>query len=288
MLQTAISGYINGSKRLVVPGFGTFLHKENGKIVFVEFLKKDDGVLVSMLIRDYVMSEEQAREAIADFVLTIKKSIGATGSYIIAGVGTMGTDANGLYELTYNPNIRAAVTPAAETPGTDEPQDSAESEPIDLEEPQPGHTTESQRADAPLVLDMTEEPMPTSIPRPKQEKQEESLGKKIFNDYFDEQQSAAAPTHREEAAPPKPEQRPRPSEQPQRTHTAHPAPVRKKRASNRRADLIVVIAVTAALIAIGSMIYGIMVESKPANMIQPTTVDNGAAPQSDTIPTPVE
>lgn len=46
MINKIIAEYLRTNKRLVVPHFGAFIRKENSEaIVFVPFLKKDDGVL---------------------------------------------------------------------------------------------------------------------------------------------------------------------------------------------------------------------------------------------------
>jgi len=47
MINKIIAEYLRTNKRLVVPHFGAFIRKENSEaIVFVPFLKKDDGVIV--------------------------------------------------------------------------------------------------------------------------------------------------------------------------------------------------------------------------------------------------
>ena len=43
MINKIIANYLAGGKRLVIPQFGAFIHKEgDGTVVFVPFLKKDD------------------------------------------------------------------------------------------------------------------------------------------------------------------------------------------------------------------------------------------------------
>ncbi|MDL2320698.1 hypothetical protein LJC45_06170 [Alistipes sp. OttesenSCG-928-B03] len=106
MIDSIITGYINNNKRLVVPDFGAFIRKDGGELVFVEFLKKDDGVLNSLLRTEYGLGETEAGEAIAEYAATVRRTVGQTGQYVVEGVGTLHTDPNGLYALRYDPQAR--------------------------------------------------------------------------------------------------------------------------------------------------------------------------------------
>ena len=49
MISKIIHDYLLHDKRITVPGFGSFIRKENGQIAFVEILRADDGVLSSLV-----------------------------------------------------------------------------------------------------------------------------------------------------------------------------------------------------------------------------------------------
>ena len=49
MVNKIIADYLKTNKRLIVPQFGAFLHKDDGTVAFVPFLKKDDGVLIQLI-----------------------------------------------------------------------------------------------------------------------------------------------------------------------------------------------------------------------------------------------
>ena len=50
MVNKIIVDSLKAGKRIVIPQFGAFLHKDtDGGIVFVPFLKKDDDVLAGLL-----------------------------------------------------------------------------------------------------------------------------------------------------------------------------------------------------------------------------------------------
>ena len=127
MIDNIITAYLQHNKRLVVPDFGAFIHKDDGEVVFVEFLKKDDQVLSTLIRKEYSMDEAETRNVIEEYVLNIRRTVGATGKYVIEGIGSLHTDANGLYALVYNPLARkeAAQTHHAtadeQTPAPEEP-----------------------------------------------------------------------------------------------------------------------------------------------------------------------
>ncbi len=106
MIDNIITSWLRSNKRLVVPEFGAFIHKDDGEVVFVEFLKKDDGVLTGLLQREYATDETEARGIIDEYVFNIRRTVGATGKYAVEGLGTLRTDANGLYALLYDPRVR--------------------------------------------------------------------------------------------------------------------------------------------------------------------------------------
>ena len=114
MINKIIAGYLRTNKRLVVPHFGAFIRKENSEaIVFVPFLKKDDGVLQQLLVSEYGMDSADAQAVIDEFIAEIKESIAARGAYVIEGVGRLMTDSNGIcyLELGAAPAQAAAVRP---------------------------------------------------------------------------------------------------------------------------------------------------------------------------------
>lgn len=114
MINKIIAEYLRTNTRLVVPHFGAFIRKENSEaIVFVPFLKKDDGVLQQLLVSEYGMDSADAQAVIDEYIAEIKESIAARGAYVIEGVGRLMTDSNGIcyLELGAAPAQAAAVRP---------------------------------------------------------------------------------------------------------------------------------------------------------------------------------
>lgn len=113
MVGKVIRDYMEGgAKKLTVPGFGTFMRKEgspegndHGTVIFVDLLRKDDGLLRE-LVEDYGQYSEVEAMALVDrFIFETRTAIERTGSSVIDGFGTMMLDHKGLYEFDYSPRV---------------------------------------------------------------------------------------------------------------------------------------------------------------------------------------
>ncbi len=113
MVAKIIREYMEaGNKKLTVPGFGTFMRKDSGEVIFVDLLRKDDGKLRE-LVEDYGhYSEVEAMALIDRFIFETKNSIGKNGSAPVTDFGTMVLDDKGLYQFDYMPQAK----PAKENP----------------------------------------------------------------------------------------------------------------------------------------------------------------------------
>jgi len=96
-----ISELIAQNKRLVIPGFGTFLLKDDltQNIVLTPFLKKDDGVLTVALCKKYNVDAQESHEMITKFISAINDSLSTIGKFYITGVGVLTLDSNGVMGL---------------------------------------------------------------------------------------------------------------------------------------------------------------------------------------------
>lgn len=112
MIDGIIAKYISANKRLVIPELGTLLRKESGELVFVELMRKDDGVLAAYAASEKGIGEPQAREAVAEYVAAVKKACADNGEYRIEGVGVLRKAADGT--LGFESATDAATVPQAE------------------------------------------------------------------------------------------------------------------------------------------------------------------------------
>ena len=126
MVNKIIVDSLKAGKRIVIPQFGAFLHKDtDGGIVFVPFLKKDDGVLAGLLSSNYGLSNEEAYGIIAEYVAQVKKSVTERGCFVVEGIGQLKIDSNGVCYLETDQRDNKIPT----TPGTSAARPVAPSQP---------------------------------------------------------------------------------------------------------------------------------------------------------------
>ena len=81
-ISAIIAQYIATETRLVIPEVGTLIRrKESGEVVFMEILRKSDGVLVGLIVNTLDVSPSKANE------------IAVTTSALITGIRLMAVSA---------------------------------------------------------------------------------------------------------------------------------------------------------------------------------------------------
>lgn len=114
MISKIIHDYLLHDKRITVPGFGSFIRKENGQIAFVEILRGDDGVLSSLVRKQGDYTEVEAAAVIDRFIFEIKHALQTKGSIRIKGLGTMSAAAGGKISFSSESDAVKSPTPAPE------------------------------------------------------------------------------------------------------------------------------------------------------------------------------
>lgn len=106
MIVELISKYLESNKRLVVPNLGTFIVKEAGRtVLFSNLIKTDDGVLRSLLEATGV-SELEAAGSVDRFVFEVNYRLENTGVCHLDGFGELRSGANGTVQFTFNPKAK--------------------------------------------------------------------------------------------------------------------------------------------------------------------------------------
>ncbi len=116
MLTKLISQYLASHRRLIVPGLGAFIVKESeGKVLFSELLKGDDGLLRSLLA-ERGLSEIEVAAMIDRFVFEVKhETKEMAGEYVMAGFGVFSRAENGKLSFVFNDaQIEEVDAPAEE------------------------------------------------------------------------------------------------------------------------------------------------------------------------------
>lgn len=122
MLIPVIAQYLSSHRRLIIPQMGAFIVKEPGRsVLFSELLKRDDGVLRSLLAARGT-SELEAGGEIDRFVFEVRHAIQQGREFPLEGLGVLKPGPNETIAFTYAPQPAGAAgnaTPASMA-GTDE------------------------------------------------------------------------------------------------------------------------------------------------------------------------
>ncbi|MEG2061027.1 MAG: hypothetical protein RRY33_04115, partial [Alistipes sp.] len=107
VLIQIISHYLTSHKRLVVPQLGAFIVKEpEGRVLFSEMLKRDDGVLRELLCKEGA-SEVEAAGLIDRFVFEVRYAVEHGAVYRIEGLGILRQGENQTLAFDYLPHVTA-------------------------------------------------------------------------------------------------------------------------------------------------------------------------------------
>lgn len=169
MVNRIIADYLKAGKRLVIPQFGAFIHKDtDGGVVFVPFLKKDDGVLATQLSTTYGLSSEEAYGVITEYIAQVQRSVTDRGSFVVEGVGRLRIDSNGVCYLEADnragdtqPQSASMPKPVVQTPAQPSARQSA---------PVPGATAQSPAVQNASAQPARTQPVPAQCPPPVQQR----------------------------------------------------------------------------------------------------------------------
>lgn len=115
MLIRIIITYLAAHKRLVVPQLGAFLVKESGReVVFSELIRRDDGVLRSLLEAEGMTSLAAAGE-IDRLVFEVRHAVEEGRVYALHGLGNFRAGANGTIAFEYLPASASVVAEPTES-----------------------------------------------------------------------------------------------------------------------------------------------------------------------------
>lgn len=326
MVNKIIADYLKTSKRLVVPQFGAFIRKEDsGAIAFVPFLKKDDGVLTQLLCSAYGLTPNDAQTVINAFVEEVKESVSTRGVYIIEGVGNITTDPNGILRMESEAPQQPAAQPSRVVPAEPKPIEPVIA-PQAATEPRTSSVTSSASPADSRPVSQTVPPVPSNEPKPaasapssyttastRQTPSPAPTQKTVYSQQPTfQQKNSGAPaattqkprstyTQGPDSGPQTTGQRPPVSNRPFVGPTSRPAPQQqparppygrtpqgpRRPAKKNKADLFIIIAILAAAIALGVMIFGFLVgRSGPDidSLIPPAVQVDSTAADSTIMP----
>lgn len=285
MINTIIKEYLTDHKRLVIPSFGAFVKKEGeGIVVFMEFLKKDDGVLAGLVAARMSAGMNEALEAIDRYVVSVKAAVEKSGGFVIPGVGTLCVNGDGFYALdykTYAAPAPSAVRPAKPEVAAPQPvrETSAVKEPaVARPTPRPAVPQESLsgtksgavQAQAPAVTPSAAEKAAERVVRPRGEAPRPEAGEQApvaagtdvpvskhegrgtLDAIIDSQNSQSAAKSSDGR-----------SEVKGLKYAGDGVKTVGRSRPGRKVDKVMIVAVLAALVAIAAMVYGVMSDPGP-------------------------
>lgn len=286
---------ITDNKRVVIPDFGAFIKKETEgaeELVFSPFLRKDDGTLTDAVGREYGVDTPDAQAMVSEYVTFLKQSLASTGKFQLEGIGLLTTDANGTINLKDEPvfaeeiptelaaqpepatrpqTIQVQGTPATPPPTSHRPVPSPEQAPPASARPEttavlPDNRIAGHSATAPAAP-----PIPPPLHQPTQ---------RVYSGFPTNQppkpnrpaapatQSApAAPVQqRPTVGPPPPGHQAPPSQRPanQNARSAPRPGMMRRKPRKKQTDMWLIVAIIAAVIVLGLLIYGFMVLPDPS------------------------
>ena len=243
MIVELISKYLESNKRLVVPNLGAFIVKEAGRVVlFSNLIKGDDGVLRSLLVNAGV-SEMETAAALDRFVFEVNFRLESTGECLLDGFGVLKSGVNGTVSFVYKPAAKGEVLDGNVAPRATQ---TAEQPKVKVEEKPAEKVVENLLDSEDVQIDV--------VPRQK-----------------------PAPRRVEEVKRPQPnvERRPRPQSnytEGLRYGKGRKVVTGREGATSRKSsksDLIMKIAIVAALLAIGALVYGFIMDMRASKYDAP-------------------
>lgn len=275
VLATIISKYLQENRRLVIPQLGAFLVKEPGHtVLFSQLLTKDDGVLQNLLVESG-MSDVEASGAISRLLFDIRFVSENGGEYWITGVGHFSKGENGALRFEFDP----ATTPSAsyscdqEEEKTEEAEEQigqtvqdASTEEVTTAEPEQSHeevkeTEEKaiETADEPIEP-TEEEATPEELPAPAEQPAEQ------LEETEPQQETTQNPPQAEPSLEAAPEEyrhihfEPDPDLEGLSYGGNGKRSKRRHSTPSKKLDWWMIIAVSAALLALSVILYGFLRE----------------------------
>lgn len=247
MIVELISKYLENNKRLVVPNLGAFIVKEAGRVVlFSNLIKGDDGVLRSLLVEAGV-SEMETAAALDRFVFEVNFRLESTGECLLDGFGILKSGVNGTVSFAYKPAAKGEVLDGNVAPR--EVQSVAQPK-AKVEEKPTENIVESLPDNEDVEIDVVprQKPAPRRVEEVKRPQQREERRPRPHNNYTEGLRYGKG----------------------RKVVTGREGATSRK---SSKSDLIMKIAIVAALLAIGALVYGFIMDMRASKYDAPF-IDN--------------
>ena len=245
-----ITEYLHSHRRLVVPQLGAFIRKNEGdEVVFSEMLKRDDGVLRSLLVAEG-LGEIEASGLIDRFIFELRHTISEGSVFRAEGLGVFAQGANGTIRFRYLPLMQesGSSAPALE-PISVSPEESVATvaEPT-LQEMPVVEAAQSSQHTEPLAEEESAAVETSELSESADEKRNRIKGLMRFSEEHPREHRSSSQPRRTD-----PSVRGLRYGKPQKSTEAY---TYVNSAPSRRPDTFIILAVLAVVIALGAILYG--------------------------------
>ena len=293
-INAIIAQYIANETRLIIPEVGTLIRrKESGEIVFMEMLKKNDGVLSGLIVNTLDVSPSKSAEILKRYTADIQKQLTSSKKFILDGVGVLLVRPEGGIDFSFNPFAQSIPEP---TRATEEEPTVAKVETVEDKTASKAVVTEEKTAPEAKV------PEPVAKPTPAPEENEPEPVAKPAPDAKPAPAPAPepAPAPAPEEKEPEPVAKPAPAAKPAAPKPAGkptPKPAvkaydedeapRKPRISGRRQrvkiDGLTIVAIVAVIMALITLVWGFSTPeaNEPLSMVDNTAIEVQSTPEAN-------
>lgn len=176
-ISAIIAQYIAAQTRLIIPEVGTLIRrKESGEIVFMEMLRKSDGVLVGLVVNTLDVSPSKAGEMVNTYVATLKQQLTTTKKFVIDGVGVLLARPDGGVDFSFNPFAQSIPEPTRGVEILEEDVVAPQPKPVAPTRPATPVAPATPKVE---VAAPTPQPAPQPAPQPKPTIQAEPQPRKV-------------------------------------------------------------------------------------------------------------
>lgn len=285
-VNLAILEILSTDNRVTIPEIGSFIRRQGtDEVVFIDLLKKNDGKLIKNIETSNSLSTEDATGIVEGYIVRINHALYGCGEFNIEGIGTLKMTQSGAVKLTKEGETESVQN--------SEPDNHAHQSTLFADKYQNNSVsttkqtqTQTQHPQTPPVktlkdTDVVEEQQhiiqaepaevkrtePTTIQADSQQPKDQPNNLKQAEKHENTAlKSSDADSHERDYSYSKAETQIRQTK-PQQQRVANQKSVNKtqnsRRKRNSKPDMITMLAIIAAIIAIGAIIYGAFINSNP-------------------------
>src|SRR5665647_412252 len=106
-MEDTIIALLNNNLRVIIPDFGAFIirQKQPRIIVFNEFLRYNDGILIDFIVKTEGIDRDIAEQRVMDFSEDGSKLLASGREMLIEGLGSLRKDSSGKISFVEAPEI---------------------------------------------------------------------------------------------------------------------------------------------------------------------------------------